>query len=381
MIDAIEDEKGNRISVAPADARIVVRGWALDARATALSSIELDIGGACAVTACSELRPDVAEAFGSPPTAGFRAELELGSASLGHHIVIVTGVRGDGARVPIPVAASLDIVPPMRVLLGGFTPGVIIGSIDDAGLETFAARRVTADGLPVVSRDGVLVVSGWAASVGGAQPSLAYAEFENGLRVRGMAGYSRPDVATALGTECVGFGFRVRVAVSELVAGEQEMRIVAVAGSTVGQLAQSVRLVVEESSTETVHERQHEPDGRIDLIGRLDEGKNVLERRRQLRLWHNERAVVTGWAGDTISGSLPDRLLLVVDGVAHGNVQRGLERDDVARATGHSNLRQSGFSAVLRGDRVSGGYHRAELVAFYGDRPVTIDAFSFEVSQ
>jgi len=72
--------------------------------------------------------------------------------------------------------------------------------------------------------------------------------------------------------------------------------------------------------------------------------------------------------------------MLVVDGVAHGPVQRGLEREDVVAATACEPLRASGFSAVVRAGALGAGFHRAELIALFGDEPVVLDAFSFEVN-
>ena len=99
-----------------------------------------------------------------------------------------------------------------------------------------------------------------------------------------------------------------------------------------------------------------------------------------LKLASGERAILTGWSGDPVGGTLPDRLVLAVDGIAHGTVQRGIEREDVARRTECPGLSRSGFSAIIRADRLGGGFHRAEVIAFFGDVAVVLDALSFEIA-
>ena len=379
VIDAIEDEYGGRVTVAPADGRVYVRGWALDAGAQALAEVEVDVGGARASAPCAYGRPDVAAVFGSPDQVGFRIELDLGGAAPGHHVVAMTGRRDDGSRVRIPVAVSLDVVPPLHSLPRGVTPGEVIGVVDEIGAE--GAEAGSAPGTPVqVSANGVLVVRGWAAAPDGTPATLAYAELDGQRLVRGMSGYPRPDVAQQFNAERAGYGFRIRIPAGDIGIGEHTLRVRAIAGSASAVIGQAARIVVAPPPRPNVFQIKPRLRGRIDVVGRLDGGKAVVEERSHLRLDATEQAVITGWAGDPVAMVLPSRVMLVVDGVAHGPVQRGIERDDVVAATACERLRPSGFSAVVRAEGLGAGFHRAELIALYGAEPVVFDAFSFEVS-
>lgn len=377
-VDAIEDEFGGRVTVAPNDGRVVLRGWALDAGAQALAAIDVDAGGARATGPCTVRRPDVAATFGAAAdTVGFRVELALGDAAPGHHAVVVHGQRLDGSRVRIPLAVGLDVVPALRRLPPGLTPGDVVGFVDEVAPE--AAHGGDGAAVVVVPADGALIVRGWAASPGGVPATLVYAELDRERFVRGMTGYPRPDVAAQFGTEETGYGFRIRLSAHELGAGERALRVHAIAGTTIAVIGGETRVVVAGRAAPRVFEADARLRGRIDLVGRLDDRSTVVEERFHLRLKADERAVVTGWAGDPIGKQLPTRVMLVVDGVAHGPVQRGIERDDVAAATASEELRASGFSAVVRADALETGFHRAELVALYDVEPVVFDAFSFEV--
>jgi hypothetical protein len=376
VIDAIEDEYGGRVTVAPSDGRVYVRGWALDAGGRALAEVEIDVGGARASARCAYGRPDVAAIFGSPDLVGFRIELALEGAPAGHHVVAMTGRRQDGSSVRIPVAVSLDVVPPLRSLPPRLTPGAVVGAVDEIGAE----GAEPGSGEPVqVPADGVLVVRGWAAAPDGTPATLAYAEFDGQRLVRGMSGYPRPDVALQFNAERPGYGFRIRIAASDIGPGEHTLRVRAVVGRTSGVVGQPARIAVAPPRRPNVFHTKPRMRGRIDVVGRLDGGKSVVEERSHLRLGAAEQAVITGWAGDPVGMVLPNRVMLVVDGVAHGPVQRGIERDDVVAATACERLRASGFSAVVRADGLGAGFHRAELIALYGAEPVVFDAFSFEV--
>jgi hypothetical protein len=374
-VDAIEDEHGQGLAVVPNDRRIVVRGWALDAGARAFAAVEFDVGGARTSGPSALARPDVAAVYGSPDTVGFRLELALDDAAPGRHAVALHGRRADGSRVRIPVAASLDVVAPLGRLPAGVRAGTVVGAVDEVGLEGMDAGG----GPLVVAPDGVVVVRGWAATPDGVPATLAYAELDGQLLVRGMSGYPRPDVAAHLGTQRAGYGFRIRVAASELARGEHTLRVRAVAGEEAGFVGDEARFTVGPPAAARVFQTKPRLRGHVDVIGRLDGATTLLEERMPLRLKAEERAIITGWAGDPIAKLVPNRVMLVVDGVAHGPVQRGIERADVVAATACERLRSSGFSAVVRAEGLGAGFHRAELIALYDAEPVVFDAFSFEV--
>jgi hypothetical protein len=380
VVDTIEDELGQRVSVAPKDGRVVLRGWALDAGARSFAAVEAVIGGARAEAPCSDRRSDVAALFGSPAVVGFRIELALGAAALGHHVVALSGKRADGSRIRIPVAVSLDVVAPLRSLPQNLVAGAVIGYVDEIGAENADTALPEVAGKPVVALRGAIVVRGWAAAPDGTPHALAYAELDGQRIVRGMSGYARPDVALELGSERADYGYRIRIPAEEAGVGEHVVRVLAVVDDTIGLVGAEARVVVVQAVPLNVYEKPPRSCGRIDVVGRLDGNRTVLEERAHLRLAANERAVITGWAGDPAEGALPSRVVLVVDGVAHGPVQRGIERDDVVAATGREQLRSSGFSAVVRAEVLGQGFHRAELIALYGQEPVVFDAFSFEIS-
>jgi hypothetical protein len=379
LIDAIEDQDGLPATIVPADARVTVRGWLLDAGGRPFEQAEVEIEVARAAGAPNEQRPDVGERFGVTSLVGFRVELALGAVAYGRHPVRVIGVRPGGERVAIPTAAVLDVVAPTRALPAGTAPGELLGYVDDVEAEEGSTRHRDEAGRRVVYADGAVVVTGWAATPAHEPVALAYAEADGSAIFRGMTGYPRPDVAAALGAPPGGFGFRVRIPASALGLGEHAVRALGVAGGRVGQIGAPVALVVAERPGHVVFERRERGMGRVDLVGRLDEERVVREQRSYLRMLPGDRAVLSGWAGDPESAVLPDRLVLVVDGFAHGAVQRGIERPDVVASTGCAALRRSGFSAVLRCDALSTGFHRAEIVASYGGQPVIVDALSFDI--
>jgi hypothetical protein len=377
VVDAIADEFGGRVTVAPTGARLTVTGWAIDAGAVPFEQVEIAIGGARAAGGFTQRRPDVAAALGSPEAVGFRLELVLHGAALGHHPAGVTGIRANGGRVAIPVAASLDVVAPLREIVAGVREGELQGALDEVRAE---GRPAAAPGEPVLAAlDATIVLRGWAASPRNVPASLAYAQLDGGPVVRGMAGHARPDVASALGTERADYGFRIRVAARDLGLGEHTLRALAIAEDRIGPIGEPVTVTVGDRFAAAVHPRGDRLRGRIELVGRLGEDTAVREELKHLRLAAGERAVLTGWSGDPVRGTLPGRVVLAVDGAAHGTVQRGIERDDVVRATDCPGLARSGFSAVIRADRLGAGFHRAEIIAFFGDAPVVLDAVSFEV--
>ena len=134
VIDTIDDDHG-RVTVAPNDGCVFVCGWALDAGAREFAGIEIDIGGARASGSFDVVRPDVAAAFGAPQRVGFRVTVALDDAVAGHHAVAVRGRRADDSLVPIKLAASLDVVPPLRRLPAGVVPGALVGFVDAVELE------------------------------------------------------------------------------------------------------------------------------------------------------------------------------------------------------------------------------------------------------
>lgn len=375
-IDAIEDEHGQRVTVVPNDGRIVVRGWALDAGARAFAAVEFDVGGARASGPSALVRPDVAAVYGSPDTVGFRVELALDDAAPGRHAVTLHGRRDDGSRVRIPVSVALDVVAPLGRLPAGVTAGAVVGAVDQLAVE---AGESAHGGPLAVPADGVVVVRGWAASPAGVPATHAYAELDGQRLVRGMIGYPRPDVAAHLGTQGAGYGFCIRIPADDLGRGEHTLRVRAVAGAVAGFVGDEARIVVGPRAAPQVFQTKARMRGHVDVIGRVDGDTSLLEERLPLRLKANERAVITGWAGDPIAKLVPNRVMLVVDGVAHGPVQRGIDRPDVVAATACETLRSSGFSAVVRAEGLGTGVHRAELVALYEAEPVIFDAFSFEV--
>ncbi|HEX3463932.1 MAG TPA: hypothetical protein VHS78_07795 [Candidatus Elarobacter sp.] len=378
VVDTIADEFGGRVAAAPADAHVVVTGWALDDGAAAFERVEIEIGGAHASAAFGERRPDVATVYGSPETVGFRLELGLGGAALGHHVLALTGVRANGERVAIPVAVSFDVVAAQRALPPGVREGGMQGAVDEVRPE---GRPGDAGQVPArVVLDGTLIVRGWAASPANVPAAHAYAEIDGIRLFRGMAGHERPDVATALGTERADYGFRIRIPAYELGAGHHTVRVIAVAEGAAGPVGEPFAVAVDPRPPAAVYPRGERLRGRIDLVGRLEGETTIREERTHLLLAPGERAVLTGWSGDPVRGTLPDRLVLTVDGVAHGTVQRGIEREDVVTATDAPGLARSGFSAVIRADRLGAGFHRAELIAFFADAPAVLDALSFEVT-
>jgi hypothetical protein len=376
-VDAVEDDFGGRVTVVPNDGRVTIRGWALDAGARAFATIEIRIGGACASGAFTVPRADVAAIFGSPDEVGFRVELALDDARIGHHAVDLRGRRADGTEVPIPVAAALDVVHPLRRLPRGVATGALVGFVDEVRDES-APPDAAADPV-VVPVDGAVVVRGWAASAAGAPATAAYAEIDGERLLRGMCGHPRPDAAAQFGAARSDYGFRIRLTGQELGRGEHTVRVRAVAGDTVAAIGREVRVSVGPPASSRVFQPDGRERGHVELIGRFDGSTAMLEERSVLRLHPGERAVITGWAGDAAGSELPSRVMLVVDGVAHGPVQRGLDRPDVADSQRCEALRSSGFCAVVRAEGLTPGFHRAELVALYGGEPVVLDAFSFEV--
>lgn len=379
VVDTIHDEFGRRVSVAPKDVRVVLCGWALDARAQPFGVIEAAIGGATGEAPCTIRRPDVAELYGSPPMVGYRIELGLAGAALGHHPVALTGRRPDGTRERIPLAVSLDVVPPLRSLPQNLVTGAVTGYVDEIGAECADTALPDSGGAPVVATGGTIVVRGWAAAPDRVPHTMAYAEIDGRHVVRGMSGYARPDVANALGAERADYGFRIRIPADEAGVGDHVLRVYAVADDTIGQVGEDRRIVVVRAAPANVYENPPRIAGGIDVVGRLGGGTALVEERPRLRLRPNERAVITGWAGDPARGVQPNRVVLAVDGVAHGPVQRGIDRADVAAATGSEWLRSSGFSAVVRAETLAPGFHRAEMIGVYGQEPVIFDAFSFEI--
>ena len=376
VVDTIEDDDG-RVTVVPNDGRVHLRGWALDVDAEPFAAVEIDVGGARASGPCAHARPDVAALFGGSQWAGFDVELALDDAAPGNHLVTIRGERADGSRVRIPLAVSLDVVPPLRRLPAGVAGGTLVGFVDEVGIE---AGSTTDGKAPLVVPAGrVVVVRGWAASPDGIPATLAYAELDGVRAVRGMTGYPRPDVAAEFRSEAVDYGFRFRIEADEIGAGEHSLRVHAIVGNTIAAVGHEVRISVVAREAPRVFQADPRVRGRIDLVGRLDRDAAIVEERSYLRLAAHDRAVVTGWAGDPVAALLPSRVMLVVDGVAHGPVQRGIERDDVADATACERMRTSGFSAVVRADALGAGFHRAEMLALYGAEPVVFDAFSFEV--
>jgi hypothetical protein len=255
----------------------------------------------------------------------------------------------------------------------------VLGHVDDVEAEEGTSRVRDAAGRPLIYADGAVLVTGWAASPVPEPAELAYAEVDGTELYRGIVGRARPDVAAVLGAAETAFGFRVRIPAGQLAPGEHVVRALAVAGGRVAQVGRPVTIVVAERPAAVEHERRERGMGRVDLVGRLDEQRTVQEQRGYVRVLPGERVVLTGWAGDPEAGVLPDRLLLVVDGFAHGAVQRGIERSDVVAATGCAALRRSGFSAAIRCEVLDPGFHRAEIVASYGNQPVIVDAISFDV--
>lgn len=377
VVDAIEDEHGRRVTVVPNDARVLLRGWALDGGARALAEVEFDVGGARATAACGLLRPDVAALFGSPEGVGFRVELALDDAVPGHHVVALHGRRADGSRVPIPLAVSLDVVPPLGRLPAGVADGMVAGALDAVAVE--GGDEARGAGPLLVPAGGVVQLRGWAATPAGVPAALAYAELDGERLVRGMVGYPRPDVAAHFGTTGSSYGFQIRVAADDIGRGEHTLRVRAVAGGVTGFVGGATGVAVAPPAPPRVFQAQPRVRGRIDEIGRLDGATALVEERSPLHLRANERALITGWAGDPVTKALPGRVMLVVDGVAHGAVQRGIERPDVVAATACERLRASGFSAVVRAEGLAAGFHRAELIAVYDAEPVVFDSFSFEV--
>ena len=379
VVDTIEDEWGGRVTVAPQDGRVTLRGWVVDAGANAFAAIEANVGGATAEAPCDQRRSDVAAIYGSPAAVGFRMELPLDAAAPGRHPVVLTGKRADGSRVPVPVAVSFDVVPPLRSLPRGVAPGLVIGHLDDVRAESPDHARPGAGGNLVVVLGGAIVLRGWAAAPDGTPHALAYAEVD-GLRFeRGMSGYPRPDVAAELGTARTGYGFRIRIPAERIGLGEHRLRVHAVARDTVGVVGAEVQVLIVRPAPLNVYDKVPRARGRVDAVGRIDAADALTEELAYLRLTADERIVVRGWAGDPEDGAVPARVVLVVDGVAHGPVQRGLERADVVAATGCEQLRSSGFSAIVHAGAFAPGFHRAELIAVYGREPVVFDAFSFDV--
>jgi hypothetical protein len=378
VVDSIEDEFGGRVTVAPNDGRVVFRGWALDAGAQALAAVEVGVGGARASSPCDQPRPDVAAIFGAPDAVGFRVELALDDAVPGSHAVALHGLRPDGSRVRIPLAVALDVVAPMRRFPPGVVAGAVVGFVDEIGVEP--ADGAAGGGASVaVPAGGALIVRGWAASPDGEPATSAYAELDGHRLLRGMSGYPRPDVAAQFGTDDTRYGFRIRVTANELGPGEHSVRVHAIVGNATAVVGDEARVSVAARAVPRVFETTPRVRGRIDVVGRVDGNQSVAEERSHLRLAASERAVVTGWAGDPAGGQMPSRVMLVVDGIAHGPVQRGIEREDVVAATACEGLRASGFSAVVRAGALGAGFHRAELIALYDAEPVVFDAFSFEV--
>ncbi len=375
-VDGVHGEGGAWIAVAPADATVIVRGWALDAGARPFARIECSIGGAQAQAVEDDERPDVAAVHSSPANVGFRAIVPLAAAGIGPLPVAVTGVRDDGTRTPVPVRAMLDVVPALAQL-PALPAGTAHGSIDDAGAEALASRRADRGGMHAVPMEGALVVRGWAASPAGQPPDAAYVEIEGGRVTRGMTGYPRPDVGVRFGTDGRGFGFRVRVPATLMGPGLHTVRVLVAAGGALCPVGDPVAVVVVRApdalpSRSAAH-------GRADAIGRVDAERRVLDERADVRVAAGERLVVTGWAGDPARATLPDLVLLAVDDALHGTVRRGLVRDDVAAATACEAMRASGFSVVIAADRLSPGPHQADLIAVYGDDVVLFDAFAFDV--
>jgi hypothetical protein len=378
VVDTITDELGARVSAVPADARVTLTGWAVDAGGAAFEGIEVEIGGGRGTGAFTLERPDVAEIFGSPPIVGFRVEVALAGDVLGHRRVALTGVRANGERVPVPVAAALDLLAPLHAMVPGVREGALQGALDEVRAEGYAG---TPEEPAVVAVDEAVIVRGWAASTANVPAAFAYAELDGGqLLVRGMAGHARPDVAVALGTAHDDYGFRIRIPVRALGPGHHTLRVLAVAEGVMSPIGAPARLRVDARRSASVHPRGTRLRGKIDLVGRMASESALREERTHLRLGAGEVAVVTGWSGDPVRGALPERLVLAVDGVAHGTVQRGIERADVVTSTDCPGLVRSGFSAVVRADRLSTGFHRAELIAFFADGPAVIDAFSFDVT-
>lgn len=379
VVDAIEDEWGGRVTVAAADARVTLRGWAVDAGAQAFAAVEADVGGAKAEAACTERRADVAAVYGSPSGVGFRIEVALDEAALGRQPVALTGVRADGSRARIPLAVQLDVVPPLRSLPRGLAGGPVIGHVDEVRAESGDAARPAAPGSVGVVLGGAVIVRGWAAAPDGTPHRAAYAQVDGQRFERGMSGYPRPDVGTELRTDRTGYGFRIRIPSEHLGLGDHVLRVHAVAGGTVGLVGPELRVAIVRPAPLNVYEQTPRARGRVDAVGRLDGSDTVTDELAYLQVTAGDRIVVRGWAGDPGDGALPARVVLVVDGVAHGPVQRGLERDDVVAATGCEALRRSGFSALVQAGAFEPGFHRAELIAVYGREPVVFDAFSFDV--
>lgn len=377
VIDTIDDERG-RVTVVPNDGRVRVRGWALDVDGEPFTAVEIEVAGARASAPCSGARPDVAALYGSSQWVGFDVELALDEAAPGNHLVALRGERADGSRVPIPLATSLDVVPPLRRLPAGVVRGSLIGFVDEAGIEA-SGTAAGGNAVLVVPVGRVVIVRGWAASPDGIPATLAYAEIDGERALRGMTGYPRPDVAAELRSEAVGYGFRFRLEADEIGAGEHSLVVHAIVGNTIGAVGHVVRISIVPREASRVFQAEPRARGRIDLVGRLDNDATIVEERSYLRLAARDRAVVTGWAGDPVADLLPSLVVLAVDGIAHGPVQRGIERDDVAGATACERMRTSGFSAVVRAESLGAGFHRAEMIALYGGEPVVFDAFSFEV--
>lgn len=78
----------------------------------------------------------------------------------------------------------------------------------------------------------------------------------------------------------------------------------------------------------------------------------------------NGRSHLSGWAGDSETGSLPKQLVVFVDGqfAALGGI--GVSRPDIAAATGQPGLLASGFSFFLPPDVSAGD---VEVVAVFDD--------------
>jgi hypothetical protein len=256
--------------------------------------------------------------------------------------------------------------------------GTAEGAIDDAGAEAHASRRADAAGVRAVPLAGALVVRGWAAGPNGEPLDAAYAEIDGERAVRGMTGYPRPDAGVRYGTDGRAYGFRVRVPASLMGPGLHAVRALVVTGGALCPVGDAIAVAVVPPSD--VVPSRSAALGRADRFGRVDAGRRVLDERAGLRLAADERLVVTGWAGDAQRAALPDLVLLAVDDALHGSVRRGLARPDVADATGSSMMLGSGFSTVIRADRLEPGQHQADLIAVYGDDVVLFDGFSFEVA-
>jgi hypothetical protein len=178
-------------------------------------------------------RIDVAHMLESPAlkSVGFRGLVSLAGVPGGSYALRVVAVDEHGNRQALAGEIALDVRPSAESFPGTtlLEPDSMRIVVDCVAPETSAEAEPAKTSL-ACDRGDALLVRGWAVDLAAGAPlSGIYALVDGTQYVMGVHGYSRPDVASAVGMPgCRRSGYRIRIGTSHLGIGEHSLALCAI---------------------------------------------------------------------------------------------------------------------------------------------------------